>query len=157
MVSYRIVPPTLHHATPCHHTLHVSHTPTSTLSSDAPVLLDESKCTVVREGVQCVCMATGNPEPVIEFYLPDKNITINDTDGRYNYYTHTDGHTSTGMIKLREKGERLGNGAVNVHCSISNIYGSESFHLELQQESEYTCSGSWLYTELHSIKMLIIV
>ncbi|KAM9513399.1 myelin-associated glycoprotein-like [Salvelinus alpinus] len=103
----------------------------------APVLLEESKCTVVREGVQCVCMATGNPEPIIEFYLPDKNITINDTDGRYNYYTHTDGHTSTGMIKLREKGERLGNGAVNVHCSISNIYGSESFHLELQQEKKY--------------------
>ncbi|XP_070997728.1 myelin-associated glycoprotein-like isoform X1 [Oncorhynchus clarkii lewisi] len=103
----------------------------------APVLLDESKCTVVREGVQCVCMATGNPEPIIEFYLPDKNITVNDTDGRYNYYTRTDGHTSTGMIKLREKGERLGNGAVNVHCSISNMYGSESFHLELQQEKKY--------------------
>ncbi|XP_036789689.1 myelin-associated glycoprotein-like [Oncorhynchus mykiss] len=107
------------------------------IMGDAPVLLEESKCTVVREGVQCVCMATGNPEPIIEFYLPDKNITINDTDGRYNYYTHTDGHTSTGMIKLREKGERLGNGAVNVHCSISNIYGSESFHLELQQEKKY--------------------
>lgn len=150
MVSYRIVPPTLHHATPCHPTLHVSHILTSTLSSDAPVLLEESKCTVVREGVQCVCMATGNPEPIIEFYLPDKNITINDTDGRYNYYTHTDGHTSTGMIKLREKGERLGNGAVNVHCSISNIYGSESFHLELQQESEYTSSGLWLNTETNA-------
>ncbi|XP_012986619.1 myelin-associated glycoprotein isoform X2 [Esox lucius] len=103
----------------------------------APVFLEESKCTVVREGVQCVCIATGNPEPTIEFFLPDKNITINDTDGRYNYYTHTDGHTSTGMIKLREKGERLGNGAVNVHCSISNMYGSESVHLELQQEKKY--------------------
>ena len=102
-------------------------------------------------------MATGNPAPIIEFYLPDKNITVNDTDGRYNYYTHTDGHTSTGMIKLREKGERLGNGAVNVHCSISNTYGSESFHLELQQESEYTSSGSWLNTELHTIKRQTIV
>ncbi|KAI3360584.1 hypothetical protein L3Q82_002456 [Scortum barcoo] len=105
----------------------------------APVLLEESKCTVVREGVQCVCMATGNPEPTIEFYLPDLNITINETDGRYNFYTHTDGHTSTGMIKLREKGERVDNGgpAVNVHCSISNMYGRESVHLELQQEKKY--------------------
>ncbi|CAB1333481.1 unnamed protein product, partial [Coregonus sp. 'balchen'] len=101
----------------------------------APVFLEVSKCTVVREGVQYVCMATGNPEPTIEFYLPDKNITINDTDGCYNYYTHTDGHTSTGMIKLRVKGERLGNSAVNVHCS--NMYGSESFHLELHQEKKY--------------------
>ncbi|TNN67766.1 Myelin-associated glycoprotein [Liparis tanakae] len=105
----------------------------------APVLLEESKCTVVREGVQCVCIATGNPEPTIEFYLPDLNITINETDGRYNYYTHTDGHTSTGMIKLREKGERADNGgpAVNVHCSFFNMYGRESVHLELQQEKKY--------------------
>lgn len=108
-----------------------------TVSTDAPVFLDESKCTVVREGVQCVCMASGNPEPVIEFYLPDLNITINETDGRYNFYTHTDGHTSTGMIKLREKGERVDNGpAVNVHCSIYNTYGRESAQLELQQESK---------------------
>lgn len=108
------------------------------LSTDAPVLLEESKCTVVREGVQCVCMATGNPEPTVEFYLPDLNITINETDGRYNFYTHTDGHTSTGMIKLREKGERVDNGgpAVNVHCNIYNMYGRESILLELQQESE---------------------
>lgn len=102
------------------------------------MLLEESKCTVVREGVQCVCMAMGNPEPTIEFYLPDLNVTINETDGRYNFYTHTDGHTSTGMIKLREKGERVDNGgpAVNVHCSIFNTYGRESVLLELQQESE---------------------
>ncbi|KAG7216815.1 hypothetical protein INR49_001469 [Caranx melampygus] len=68
----------------------------------------------------------------------DLNITINETDGRYNFYTHTDGHTSTGMIKLREKGERVDNGgpAVNVHCNIYNMYGRESILLELQQESE---------------------
>lgn len=106
---------------------------------DAPILLAESKCTVVREGVQCVCVASGNPEPTIEFHLPDLNITINETEGRYNFYTHTDGQTSTGMIKLREKGERAGDGgpAVNVHCSISNVYGRESVILELQQESEW--------------------
>ena len=112
---------------------------------------------MVREGVQCVCMATGNPEPTIEFYLPDLNVTVNETDNRYNFYTHTDGHTSTGMIKLREKGERVDNGpAVNVQCSISNMYGRESVQLELQQESEcfteYTnadsCSSRFLTTWL---------
>ncbi|XP_051921604.1 myelin-associated glycoprotein isoform X2 [Hippocampus zosterae] len=105
----------------------------------APILLAESKCTVVREGVQCVCVASGNPEPTIEFHLPDLNVTINETEGRYNFYTHTDGQTSTGMIKLREKGERTGDGgpAVNVHCSISNVYGRESVILELQQEKKY--------------------
>lgn len=82
-------------------------------------------------------MASGNPEPVVEFYLPDLNVTINETDGRFNFYTHTDGHTTTGMIKLREKGERVDNGpAVNVHCSIYNMYGRESTQLELQQESK---------------------
>ncbi|XP_051965437.1 myelin-associated glycoprotein-like isoform X1 [Xyrauchen texanus] len=105
----------------------------------APVLLDDSKCTIVREGVQCVCIASGNPEPAIEFYLPDLNITINRTNKRFSYYTHTDGYTSTGMIKLRDKGERGNNGDtdVHVHCSISNMYGSETFRLELQQEKKY--------------------
>ncbi|XP_072547740.1 myelin-associated glycoprotein isoform X3 [Salminus brasiliensis] len=105
----------------------------------APILLEDSKCTIVREGVQCVCIASGNPEPSIEFYLPDLNITINETNGRFNYYTHSDGYTSTGMIKLREKGERGNNGgtAVHVHCSISNIYGTETIRLELQQEKKY--------------------
>ncbi|XP_030638204.1 myelin-associated glycoprotein isoform X2 [Chanos chanos] len=105
----------------------------------APIFLDDSKCTVVREGVQCVCMATGNPEPVIEFYLPDLNITINETNGRFSYYTHTDGYTSTAVIKLRGKGEQANNGgtAVHVHCSMSNMYGAETIRLELQQEKKY--------------------
>ncbi|KAK1786445.1 hypothetical protein P4O66_018137 [Electrophorus voltai] len=105
----------------------------------APILLDDSKCTIVREGVQCVCIASGNPEPSIEFYLPDLNITINETNGRFNYYTHSDGYTSTGMIKLRDKGERGNNGgtAVHVHCSITNMYGTETIRLELQQEKKY--------------------
>ncbi|XP_060754132.1 myelin-associated glycoprotein isoform X2 [Neoarius graeffei] len=105
----------------------------------APIFLDDSKCTIVREGVQCVCIATGNPEPSIVFYLPDFNITINETNGRFNYYTHSDGYTSTGMIKLREKGDRENNEdmGVHVHCSISNIFGSQSIRLELQQEKKY--------------------
>lgn len=43
------------------------------------------------------------------------------------------------MIKLREKGDREDNEdmAVHVHCSISNIFGSQSIRLELQQESEF--------------------
>ncbi|XP_051718599.1 myelin-associated glycoprotein isoform X1 [Ctenopharyngodon idella] len=105
----------------------------------APILLDDSKCTIVREGVQCVCIASGNPEPAIEFYLPDLNITINSSNNRFNYYTHSDGYTSTGIIKLQDKGERGNNGdtAVHVHCSISNMYGSDTIRLELQQEKKY--------------------
>jgi len=104
----------------------------------APVLLDDSKCTIVREGVQCVCIASGNPEPVIEFHLPDLNITINDSSNSFNYHTYSDGYTSTAIIKLQEKGERGKNGdtAVHVHCSISNMYGSETILLGLQQESK---------------------
>ncbi|XP_016130225.1 myelin-associated glycoprotein-like isoform X2 [Sinocyclocheilus grahami] len=105
----------------------------------APVLLDDSKCTIVREGVQCVCIASGNPEPVIEFYLPDLNITINDSNSLFNYRTYSDGYTSTGIIKLQDKGERGNNGdtAVHVHCSFSNMYGSETIRLELQQEKKF--------------------
>lgn len=105
----------------------------------APIFLDDSKCTIVREGVQCVCIATGNPEPSIGFYLPDLNITVNETNSRFNFYTHSDGYTSTGMIILREKGDRENNNdvAVHVQCSISNVYGSRFIQLELQQESEF--------------------
>ncbi|XP_077453958.1 myelin-associated glycoprotein isoform X2 [Stigmatopora argus] len=105
----------------------------------APVLLEESKCTVVREGVQCVCVGAGNPEPTVEFFLPDSNITVNETDRRYKFYTHTDGQRTTGMIKLKEKGERGDDGvpAVNVRCKISNVYGSQNVALELQQEKKY--------------------
>ncbi|XP_052472295.1 myelin-associated glycoprotein-like isoform X1 [Carassius gibelio] len=105
----------------------------------APVLLDDSKCTIVREGVQCVCIASGNPEPVIEFFLPDLNITINDYNNTFNYHTYSDGYTSTGIIKLQDKGERGNNGdtAVHVHCSISNTYGSETIPLGLQQEKKF--------------------
>ncbi|XP_061104519.1 myelin-associated glycoprotein isoform X1 [Conger conger] len=106
----------------------------------APVLLEESKCTVVREGVQCVCVASGNPEPSVEFHLPDLNVTVNDTERRFNYYTHTDGYTATAMIKLREKAEQgaaNGGAGVNVHCTVSNVYGSETVRLELQQEKKY--------------------
>lgn len=105
----------------------------------APVLLDDSKCTIVREGVHCICIASGNPEPTIEFHLPDLNITINGSNNRYNFFTHSDHYTSTGIIKLRDKGERGSNGdtGVHVHCSISNIYGSETIRLELQQEKKY--------------------
>lgn len=105
----------------------------------APVLLDDSKCTIVREGVQCICIASGNPVPAIEFYLPDLNITINGSNNRYNFFTHSDHYTSTGVIKLRDKGERGSNGdtAVHVHCSISNMYGSDTIRLELQQEKKY--------------------
>ncbi|XP_059370079.1 myelin-associated glycoprotein isoform X3 [Carassius carassius] len=105
----------------------------------APILLDDSKCTIVREGVQCVCIASGNPEPVIEFYLPDLNITINNSNSLFNYRTYSDGYTSTGIIKLQDKGERGNNGdtGVHVHCSISNVYGSESIRLELQQEKKF--------------------
>uniref|UniRef100_A0A674DQ51 Uncharacterized protein n=1 Tax=Salmo trutta TaxID=8032 RepID=A0A674DQ51_SALTR len=106
------------HYTTLHHR---NSTYQSYLSSDATLILEESMCTVVREGVQCVFLATGNPEPIIECYLPDKN--INDTDGLYNYYMHMDGHMSMGMIKLREKGEQPG------HCSVSNMYRSEKKYM----------------------------
>ncbi|XP_064160765.1 myelin-associated glycoprotein-like isoform X1 [Anguilla rostrata] len=105
----------------------------------APVLLEESKCTVVREGVQCVCIASGNPEPTVEFHLPDLNLTVNESERRFSFYAHTDGHTTTGMIKLREKAHQGGDGGagVNVHCSVSNVYGSDTVRLELQQEKKY--------------------
>ncbi|KAA0702177.1 Myelin-associated glycoprotein [Triplophysa tibetana] len=105
----------------------------------APVLLQDSKCTIIREGVQCICIATGNPEPTIEFFLPDLNITINGSSNRFQFFAQSDHYTTTGIIKLRDKGERGNNGdtAVHVHCSITNVYGSDTFRLELQQEKKY--------------------
>ncbi|MBN3325763.1 protein, partial [Atractosteus spatula] len=99
----------------------------------APVFLMESKCTMVREGIQCVCVASGNPEPNIEFHLPNLNLTINETESKFNYYTHIDGYVTTSMIKLKE----LPASGLNVLCSMSNLYGTETVRLELQQEKKY--------------------
>ncbi|XP_066575225.1 myelin-associated glycoprotein isoform X3 [Amia ocellicauda] len=99
----------------------------------APVFLLESKCMAVREGIQCVCVASGNPEPAIEFHLPDLNVTINETESRFNYYTHSDGYVATSMIKLKDKPAS----GLNVLCTMTNIYGTETVRLELQQERKY--------------------
>ncbi|XP_039626570.1 myelin-associated glycoprotein isoform X1 [Polypterus senegalus] len=100
----------------------------------APVFLTDSKCTVIREGIQCVCMASGNPEPSVEFTLPDENLTINETEDEFNYYSSTDGYVVTGMIKLKEKPPT----GLNVLCTMSNVYGNETIKLELQQEKKIT-------------------
>lgn len=99
--------------------------------TDAPVFLPESKCTLIRDGIQCECIASANPEPAIQFHLPDLNITINETESQFNYYSHTDGYMTTSMIKLKEKPSS----GLHVLCTISNMYGTETVKLELQQES----------------------
>ncbi|MBN3271241.1 protein, partial [Polyodon spathula] len=97
----------------------------------APVFLPESKCTLIRDGIQCECIASANPEPAIQFHLPDLNITINETESQFNYYSHTDGYMTTSMIKLKEKPSS----GLHVLCTVSNMYGTETVKLELQQES----------------------
>ncbi|MGH0154285.1 UNVERIFIED_CONTAM: hypothetical protein FKN15_057454 [Acipenser sinensis] len=97
----------------------------------APVFLPESKCTLIRDGIQCECIASANPEPAIQFHLPDLNITINETESQFNYYSHTDGYMTTSMIKLKEKPSS----GLHVLCTVSNMYGTETVKLELQQEN----------------------
>uniref|UniRef100_H3A7J1 Myelin associated glycoprotein n=1 Tax=Latimeria chalumnae TaxID=7897 RepID=H3A7J1_LATCH len=98
-----------------------------------PIIMPESKCSQTRDGIQCVCVVKANPEPSIQFVLPDQNITTNDTDSeteRQFVSSHRDGHTVTSILELR--GEH--DGEINVLCSARNMYGDKMEKLLLQQQ-----------------------
>ncbi|XP_043936420.1 myelin-associated glycoprotein isoform X2 [Protopterus annectens] len=91
----------------------------------APVILPESKCTAVRDGVQCVCAVKSNPEPSLLFQIPGRNITINDTDYELAH-SHKSGYTVRSILEL--KGETATD--LNVYCSAANEYGDKRHKLD---------------------------
>uniref|UniRef100_A0A8D0GZK0 Myelin associated glycoprotein n=1 Tax=Sphenodon punctatus TaxID=8508 RepID=A0A8D0GZK0_SPHPU len=91
----------------------------------APLILLESKCTAARDTVQCVCAAKSNPEPVITFELPARNVTVNETDREFVYSQKT-GYTVTSILTLRGEVDSQ----LYIVCAARNVYGTK--HQQLQ-------------------------
>ncbi|XP_075763344.1 myelin-associated glycoprotein isoform X2 [Pelodiscus sinensis] len=91
----------------------------------APIILVESKCTAARDTVQCICAVLANPEPVISFELPTRNVTVNETDQEFVYSQKT-GYTVTSILTLRGEPDSQ----LFIVCSARNLYGTKNQQLQ---------------------------
>ncbi|CAM4696246.1 unnamed protein product [Lepidochelys olivacea] len=96
----------------------------------APIILVESKCTAARDTVQCVCAVLANPEPVISFELPTRNVTVNETDQEFVYSQKT-GYTVTSILTLRGEPDSQ----LFIVCSARNLYGTKNQQLQFHHSN----------------------
>ncbi|XP_048355937.1 myelin-associated glycoprotein isoform X1 [Sphaerodactylus townsendi] len=96
----------------------------------APLILTESKCTAARDTVQCVCAAKSNPEAVIIFKLPSRNVTVNETDREFVYSQRT-GYTVTSILTLRGEVDSQ----LYIVCSAKNFYGTKDQQLHFHHSN----------------------
>uniref|UniRef100_A0A8C8RL19 Myelin associated glycoprotein n=1 Tax=Pelusios castaneus TaxID=367368 RepID=A0A8C8RL19_9SAUR len=96
----------------------------------APIILLESKCTAARDTVQCVCAVLANPEPVIAFELPTRNVTVNETDQEFVYSQKT-GYTVTSILTLRGEPDSQ----LFIVCSARNQYGTKKQQLQFHHSN----------------------
>uniref|UniRef100_K7G5N5 Myelin associated glycoprotein n=1 Tax=Pelodiscus sinensis TaxID=13735 RepID=K7G5N5_PELSI len=80
----------------------------------APIILVESNCAVLA-----------NPEPVISFELPTRNVTVNETDQEFVYSQKT-GYTVTSILTLRGEPDSQ----LFIVCSARNLYGTKNQQLQ---------------------------
>ncbi|XP_078511445.1 myelin-associated glycoprotein isoform X1 [Lissotriton helveticus] len=90
----------------------------------APIVISESKCTSVRDTLQCMCEVKSNPEPVIVFELPEKSISINESNREF-VYSQKNGYTVSSILTIRGEPSE----DILVLCSASNVYGTKVHEL----------------------------
>ncbi|XP_069461074.1 myelin-associated glycoprotein-like isoform X2 [Ambystoma mexicanum] len=98
----------------------------------APIVLPESKCTLARDTVQCMCEVKSNPEPVILFEIPEKDIIINETDREF-VYSQRNGYTVSSILTIRREPSE----DILVICSASNLYGTKVHELEFKDANNH--------------------
>ncbi|XP_029432811.1 myelin-associated glycoprotein isoform X2 [Rhinatrema bivittatum] len=96
----------------------------------APIFLPDSKCTTGRDSVQCICVVKSNPESSIVFELPERNLTLNESD-RGLVYSQRSGYTISSVLSLRGEVDS----EVLVFCSATNRYGTKMEELQFQSHS----------------------
>ncbi|XP_030068978.1 myelin-associated glycoprotein [Microcaecilia unicolor] len=96
----------------------------------APIVLPDSKCTGGRDTIQCICVVKSNPESTIVFELPNRNLTINETDRGF-VYSQRNGYTISSVLSLR--GEM--DSEILIFCSATNLYGTKMKELPFQTPS----------------------
>ncbi|XP_066494972.1 myelin-associated glycoprotein [Tiliqua scincoides] len=95
-----------------------------------PLILPESKCTAARDTVQCICVAKSNPEAVITFELPTRNVTVNETDREF-VYSQKNGYVITSILTLRGEVDSQ----LYIVCAARNLYGAKNQQLQFHHSN----------------------
>ncbi|KAM4703335.1 myelin-associated glycoprotein [Rhinophrynus dorsalis] len=93
----------------------------------SPLVLPESKCTVTKDTVQCMCTVKSNPDPFIVFELPEKNLTVSEIDSEF-VHSQRNGYMVSSILTLQKEKEL----PQVVLCSASNLYGKKVHELLFQ-------------------------
>ncbi|XP_075696514.1 myelin-associated glycoprotein isoform X1 [Rhinoderma darwinii] len=93
----------------------------------SPLVLPESKCTVTKDNVQCMCTVKSNPDPYIMFEIPEKNFTVSELNAEY-VHSQRNGYMVSSILTL-QKETKL---PEVVLCSASNLYGKKVHELLFQ-------------------------
>ncbi|XP_053547229.1 myelin-associated glycoprotein isoform X1 [Bombina bombina] len=95
----------------------------------SPLVLPESKCTVTKDTVQCMCTVKSNPDPVILFELPEKNLSVSELDPGF-VHSQRNGYMVSSILTLQKESQ-----LPQVICSASNIYGKKVHELIFQDSN----------------------
>ncbi|KAG8433715.1 hypothetical protein GDO86_012173 [Hymenochirus boettgeri] len=93
----------------------------------SPLVLPESKCTINKDTVQCICTVKSNPEPYILFELPEKNLTVSEGDPEF-VYSQRNGYVVSSILTLQKEGPV----PKVVLCSANNLYGKKDHELPFE-------------------------
>ncbi|XP_063798351.1 myelin-associated glycoprotein isoform X2 [Pseudophryne corroboree] len=96
----------------------------------SPLVLSESKCTVTKDNVQCMCTVKSNPDPYIIFEIPEKNFTVSELNTEY-VHSQRNGYMVSSILTLQKETEL----PQVVLCSASNLYGKKVHELLFQDSS----------------------
>ncbi|XP_075047144.1 myelin-associated glycoprotein-like isoform X2 [Mixophyes fleayi] len=96
----------------------------------SPLVLSESKCTVTKDNVQCMCTVKSNPDPYIMFEIPEKNFTVSELNTEY-VHSQRNGYMVSSILTLQKETEL----PQVVLCSASNLYGKKVHELLFQDSN----------------------
>ncbi|XP_018082141.1 myelin-associated glycoprotein isoform X1 [Xenopus laevis] len=90
----------------------------------SPLVLPESKCTVSKDTVQCMCTVKANPDPFILFELPEMNLTVSEGDPEF-VYSQRNGYIVSSILTLQKNRDL----PKPILCSAINLYGKKVHEL----------------------------
>ncbi|KAM8927026.1 myelin-associated glycoprotein [Pelodytes ibericus] len=93
----------------------------------SPQFLPESKCTVSKDTIQCMCTVKSNPDAIIIFEVPEKNFTVSEMDPEF-VHSQRNGYIVSSILTLQKEAEL----PKSVMCTASNLYGQKAEELFFQ-------------------------
>ncbi|XP_072282092.1 myelin-associated glycoprotein-like isoform X1 [Pyxicephalus adspersus] len=111
----------------------------------SPIVLSESKCTLTKDNVQCMCTVKSNPDPYIMFEIPEKNFTVSELNTEF-VHSQRNGYMVSSILTLQKESEL----PKVVLCSASNLYGKKVHELLFQD------SDSLLWAKIGPVGAVVV-